>query len=472
MSSSDDSFDAALRTGSIKRQRRKLQTPRKPQMPIPLVFSASDDEQGDSDSLEHFLGKLRVTPKPPPRVPLTPMRQFIVPDHESDDESASLFEKTTITMDDHDRGSDDDNDDCDEHEQTIRVDDSEDEKENSRPIKMRLPSGQDEPFTLSDDSDEVFTRRVDKDRARAKLNSWKTPDRKKSRPFSSKGSTMTPEQIYKKIRTPQTADSPAERRLKKEIRREYSPVYKAKKAEEERKLKEQFRVEARHLLEAKVKRNECNEGVNCVFKRSDGLLGKQYQLKLDDIILDLYSMINRSLFKLKLPRNLAKRGTSYVSDCGLATVTWNKKLKSTAGRCRMGICKDNRLSKKFCIELAPHILTSGQRLRDTFLHELIHAANWMIDLDHKAGHGPLFRKWGVLAKKLHPEIPPVSTKHSYEINYKYWWECSNVSRGTCTVKVGRKSKSLDVTKVRCAKCKAPFVYVRFKYYQKDLNIKL
>ena len=70
----------------------------------------------------------------------------------------------------------------------------------------------------------------------------------------------------------------------------------------------------------------------------------------------------------------------------------------------------------------------------------------MIDFDHKAGHGPLFRKWGVLAKKLHPEIPPVSTKHSYEINYKYWWECTNLAKGTCTVKVGRKSKSLDVTK--------------------------
>ena len=63
----------------------------------------------------------------------------------------------------------------------------------------------------------------------------------------------------------------------------------------------------------------------------------------------------RSIFKLQLPRHLAKSGKSYVSHCGLATVVWNPKLRNTAGRCRMGICKDNRLSKKFCVELAPHI---------------------------------------------------------------------------------------------------------------------
>ena len=81
MSSSDDSFDAALRTGSIKRQQRRLKH-NTPKRPIPLVLSDSDDNgDSDDDGLEHFLDKLRVTPKPPPRAPLTPMRQFIVPDN-------------------------------------------------------------------------------------------------------------------------------------------------------------------------------------------------------------------------------------------------------------------------------------------------------------------------------------------------------------------------------------------------------
>ena len=79
MSSSDDSFDAALLTGSIKRQQRRLKQ-NTPKRPIPLVLSDSDNSDS-GDGLEHFLDKLRVTPKPPPRAPLTPMRQFIVPDN-------------------------------------------------------------------------------------------------------------------------------------------------------------------------------------------------------------------------------------------------------------------------------------------------------------------------------------------------------------------------------------------------------
>ena len=91
----------------------------------------------------------------------------------------------------------------------------------------------------------------------------------------------------------------------------------------------------------------------------------------------------------------------------------------------------------------------------------------MVEGNSKAGHGPEFKKWGVLAKHRHPEIPPVTTKHSYEINYKYWWECTNVAAGLCTVKIGRKSKSFDTDKFQCKKCKKRFVYVRFKYFKKE-----
>ena len=108
----------------------------------------------------------------------------------------------------------------------------------------------------------------------------------------------------------------------------------------------------------------------------------------------------------------------------------------------------------------------GQRLRDTLLHEMIHAANWIIDENAKAGHGPQFKYWAQIASKIHPEIPRVTTTHSYEINYKYWWECERVSTGWCNVKIGRKSNSLDVNRVRCAICKGKFIYVRFKYYKK------
>ena len=41
----------------------------------------------------------------------------------------------------------------------------------------------------------------------------------------------------------------------------------------------------------------------------------------------------------------------------------------------------------------------GQRLRDTLLHEMIHAANWIIDENSKAGHGPQFKYWAQIASK-------------------------------------------------------------------------
>ena len=102
---------------------------------------------------------------------------------------------------------------------------------------MRLPSGQNDLNTLSDDSDDVFSNRV-KDRARQKVrekkSSWKTPEsRKHIFSSASEGASMTPEEIYKKIRTPKhlrTQDSPMERRLKKEIRRDFSPVHRYEKS--------------------------------------------------------------------------------------------------------------------------------------------------------------------------------------------------------------------------------------------------
>ena len=56
----------------------------------------------------------------------------------------------------------------------------------------------------------------------------------------------------------------------------------------------------------------------------------------------------------------------------------NKRLMRKAGQF---IPEVNRTSgEKECkIELATHYLNKATRIRDILLHELIHAANWMID---------------------------------------------------------------------------------------------
>ena len=33
------------------------------------------------------------------------------------------------------------------------------------------------------------------------------------------------------------------------------------------------------------------------------------------------------------------------------------------------------------------------RIRDTLIHEMCHAATWLIDGTKKAGHGPLWKAW-------------------------------------------------------------------------------
>jgi hypothetical protein len=49
----------------------------------------------------------------------------------------------------------------------------------------------------------------------------------------------------------------------------------------------------------------------------------------------------------------------------------------------------------------------------------------------------------------------VTTKHSYEIDYKYIWECSG-----CGMEYKRHSKSIDVAKHRCGKCKDHLVQTK------------
>jgi len=367
--------------------------------------------------------------------------------------------------------------------QLISDDDSDhEEKENSRPIKVRLPSGQ-EPISLSDDSDEDFCRSIRTPRSikRNKFRS-KTGSTGSDQLFRSPGGPLTPITSRNHL-TPKTGkdSSPGAILLRKQLRKDFSPSIKAKVKEDKKKQEE---INKKKVREEREKlRNERKErqrlpsntlcGIHdCIFAKCDDYEAKNYVNNADFLILQLYELINRTIFKSKLPSGMRKKGTTFSTVCGRASISWNNKLRNTAGRCRMAIerLKSSDVTinskRKFMIELAPHILDRGQRLRDTLLHEMIHAANWIIDENAKAGHGPQFKYWAQIASKIHPEIPRVTTTHSYEINYKYWWECERVSTGWCNVKIGRKSNSLDVNRVRCAICKGKFIYVRFKYYKK------
>ena len=42
-----------------------------------------------------------------------------------------------------------------------------------------------------------------------------------------------------------------------------------------------------------------------------------------------------------------------------------------------------------------HPLAATERIRDTIIHEMCHAANWIIDGTKRAGHGKLWKAWSV-----------------------------------------------------------------------------
>lgn len=71
-------------------------------------------------------------------------------------------------------------------------------------------------------------------------------------------------------------------------------------------------------------------------------------------------------------------------------------------------------------------------------------------------HGKEFKEW---AKKCSLHFGErnviVTTKHSYDISYKFCWECTG-----CGVEYQRHSRSIDPRKHSCGTCKAPLVQVR------------
>lgn len=127
--------------------------------------------------------------------------------------------------------------------------------------------------------------------------------------------------------------------------------------------------------------------------------------------------------------------------CGVQ-VTWNAKLKTTAGCC----VNRRRGGDRSCtIELSSKVITSAERLRCTLVHEMCHAATWL--LQGETGHGATWKRWASLAQARCPDLPPIQRCHAYEIEYKYVYQCT-----LCGAKSPAHSKSKRVETIRCAYC--------------------
>lgn len=159
-----------------------------------------------------------------------------------------------------------------------------------------------------------------------------------------------------------------------------------------------------------------------------------FKTKKEELAKKLYKLYNSEVFGDKLPSDMS--------------LTWNVKLRGTAG-----FCYNKRITKSTGevirssrIEFSTKVIDRADRLRDTLIHELCHAASWVIDgvLD---GHGNIWGGWAQKAMERFPELPPIKRCHNYEIMSKYTYRCTG-----CGYSINRHSKSIDTERKRCGYC--------------------
>ncbi|XP_006868618.1 PREDICTED: acidic repeat-containing protein [Chrysochloris asiatica] len=171
-------------------------------------------------------------------------------------------------------------------------------------------------------------------------------------------------------------------------------------------------------------------------EKSKQYSGKNFKQNKDELVQKIYNLFNSSVFDKKMPEKI---------DIG-----WNKKMLRTAGLCTTGETKHPK--KRFAkIQIAVKVCDSADRLRDTLVHEICHAASWLLD-GIRDSHGDMWQYYAKKSNMVHPELPSITRCHSYKINYKINYECTQ-----CKSRIGRYTRSLNTKFFICAVCKGSLV---------------
>ncbi|NXM94411.1 ACRC protein, partial [Sylvia borin] len=86
---------------------------------------------------------------------------------------------------------------------------------------------------------------------------------------------------------------------------------------------------------------------------------KYFKKNKEELAQKLYRLYNSTIFEQKLPENME--------------ITWNKKMRKTAGYCVTGQREGPEGKRYARIELSEKVCDSADRLRDTLIHEVCHA---------------------------------------------------------------------------------------------------
>ncbi|KAH6847402.1 SprT-like family-domain-containing protein [Chaetomium sp. MPI-CAGE-AT-0009] len=155
-----------------------------------------------------------------------------------------------------------------------------------------------------------------------------------------------------------------------------------------------------------------------------------------------------------------------AASTGGIKIVWSKKLNTTAGRATW---KHETIRTRqqadgtgtnppvqpthlhhASIELAEKIISCESRLVNTIAHEFCHLANYMVTGETKNPHGREFKAWAARVSRAFADRGvEVTTKHSYDIDFKYVWTCV-----ACAAAFKRHSRSIDPARHRCGVCKS------------------
>uniref|UniRef100_A0A8C9CS27 SprT-like domain-containing protein n=1 Tax=Phocoena sinus TaxID=42100 RepID=A0A8C9CS27_PHOSS len=137
--------------------------------------------------------------------------------------------------------------------------------------------------------------------------------------------------------------------------------------------------------------------------------GKNFKQNKDELVQRIYALCNSSVFDKKMPEKI---------DIG-----WNKKMLRTAGLCTTGEIRYPKRERYAKIEISQKVCDSADRLRDTLIHEICHAASWLLD-GIRDSHGDAWKYYARKLNMVHPELPKVTRCHNYKINYRIHYECT------------------------------------------------
>lgn len=100
----------------------------------------------------------------------------------------------------------------------------------------------------------------------------------------------------------------------------------------------------------------------------------------NQLLTKLFGLYNEKVFDKVFPEN--------------TPVEWNDKMRKTAGYCycRKITRKNGAVERSARIVLSTKVIDSAERLRDTLIHEMCHAAAWIVHCVSD-GHGKLWKSW-------------------------------------------------------------------------------